>query len=270
VEHILEGSVRKAGNRIRVTAQLINAADGYSLWSQRYDREMTDVFAIQDEICRGIVDKLRVELATGSALVKRHTENLDAYNLYLKAHYHLFKFTPESMARSKEYYEQAIAVDPHYALAWYGLAQFYYLLGFFEFMPLKAANSLSSQAVSKALELNEMLPEAHALMGVYRASDFDWEGAGREFRRALELGPESADVWANYDYYYLLPMQRLDEAVAASQRALELDPLSPFLQWRLGYRYYLTGRWDRSVERYRNALDLDPNYATAHMWGFYR
>ena len=120
-----KGACARPGNRIRVTAQLVSAADGYHHWSERYDREMTDVFAIQDEICQAIVDKLRVELAAGSPLVKRYTENVEAYNLYLKARYHFYKFTPEGMAKSKEYYEQAIALDPNYALAWYGLAAFY-------------------------------------------------------------------------------------------------------------------------------------------------
>ena len=132
--------MRKSGNRIRVTAQLINAADGYHLWSERYDREMTDVFAIQDEICQAIVDKLRVELVGSRPLVKRHTENVEAYNLYLKARYQLHKFTPEGFEKGKEYYEQAIALDPNYALACFGLADFYYLLGFFGTMPPKAAN----------------------------------------------------------------------------------------------------------------------------------
>jgi TolB-like protein len=121
VEHILEGSVRKAGNGIRVTAQLVSAADGSHHWSERYDREMTDVFAIQDEICQAIVDKLRVELVAGQTLVKRHTENVDAYNLYLKARHQLLKMTPDGMAKGKEYHEQAIAADSHCVLPWFGL-----------------------------------------------------------------------------------------------------------------------------------------------------
>jgi non-specific serine/threonine protein kinase len=265
VENILEGSVRKAGNRVRITAQLVSAADGYHLWSERYDREMTDVFAIQDEVCQAIVDKLRIQLAAGQALVKRYTENVEAYNLYLKARNQLNKFTPESLAKSKEYYEQAIAVDPNYALAWFGLAYFYAHLGFFGVMPPKAANAYCSQAALKALEMDEMLAEAHAMTAVLRAVEYDWKGAEREFRRALELDPQSEDVWRDYDYSYLVPMRRLDEAVAASRKALELDPLSPFLQWRLGYRYYLTRQWHRAIEQCRNALELDPHYAFAHL-----
>jgi non-specific serine/threonine protein kinase len=117
VEHILEGSVRRAGTRIRVTAQLVSATDGSHRWSERYDRELTDVFAIQDEICQAIVDQLRVALAGDRPLVKRYTENLEAYTLYLKGHYHFLRFSPESAAKSKEYFEQALRLDPNYALA---------------------------------------------------------------------------------------------------------------------------------------------------------
>jgi serine/threonine protein kinase/Flp pilus assembly protein TadD len=263
VAHILEGSVRKSGNRIRVTAQLVSAADGYHLWSERYDRDMTDIFAIQDEISQAIAEKLRVRLSKDRPLVKRYTENVEAYSMYLKARHQLHKFTPEGFAKGKEYYEQAIALDPNYALAWFGLAEFYYHLGFFGTMPPKAAFAQGNQVARKALELDEMLPEAHAMLGILRACDFDWKGAESEFNRALELNPKSEDVWEFYDYCYLVPMRRLDEAVAASRRALELDPLRPFLQWRLGYRYYLTRQWERAVEQCRNALELDPNYAAA-------
>ncbi|MBZ5500234.1 MAG: protein kinase [Acidobacteriia bacterium] len=266
VESILEGSVRKAGNRIRVTAQLVSATDGSHHWSERYDREMTDVFAIQDEICQAIVDKLRVELAAGRPLVKRYTENVEAYNLYLKARYQSYKFTTEGLAKAKEYYEQAIAVDPNYALAWCGLAEFYLLLGVFGHIAPKAAYAQSSQAAQKALELDGMLAEAHSSMAVLRVSEFDWKGAEREFLRALELDPKSEGVCGSYDYFYLVPMRRLDESLAASRKAVELDPLSPILQWRLGHRYYLRRQWDRAIEQFHNTFELDPHYAVAYGW----
>ena len=267
VENVLEGSVRKAGNRIRITAQLIGIADGYHLWSERYDRDMTDVFAVQDEISQAIADKLRIQLSGERPRVKRYTENVEAYNLYLKGRYHFYRWTPESLTKAKEYYEQAVALDPNYALGWYGLAMFYFTMGyFFGNMPPKTTNAQASQAALKALEIDDMLPEAHVIMGMIRANNYDWKGAEREFLRALELDPESEDAGSMYDYYYLVPMRRLDEAVAASQRALERDPLSPFLQWRLGYRYYLTRQWDRAIEQCRNALELDPHYLAAHIY----
>lgn len=264
VGHILEGSVRKAGNRIRVTAQLVKASDGYHLWSQRFDREMTDVFAIQDEISQAIVEKLRLRLAADRPLVKRHTENLEAYNLYLKARYQLLRLTPDGLAKSKEYYEQAIALDPNYALAWQGLAGFYNLLGTAGIMPPKAANAQAEQATRKALQVDDQLAEAHAMMGVLRASEFDWKGAELEFGRALNLDPDSEDVLIWYDFHYLDPMKRVDEAVEAFLRAAEMDPLSPILQSRLGYNYLLKREWDRAIEHCRNALELDPQN-WAHM-----
>jgi TolB-like protein/Tfp pilus assembly protein PilF len=258
VRTILEGSVRKAGNRIRITAQLVNAADGYHLWSQRFDREMTDVFAIQDEISQAIVEKLRVRLAGDRPLVRRHTENVEAYNLYLKARYQLWRLTAEGFAKSKEYYEQAIALDPNYALAWHGLASFSNLLGMYGHIPPKAANAQAEQATRKALQLDDLLAEAHAMMGVLRASEFDWKGAELEFSRALALDPTSEDVWISYKYYYLEPMMRLDEAVAGFLRAAEMDPLSPSLQYLLGYSYCLKREWNRAIKQCLNALELDP------------
>jgi len=258
VEHVLEGSVRRSGNRIRVTAQLVMASDGYHLWSQRFDREMTDVFAIQDDISQAIVEKLRVRLAADRPLVRRHTDNVEAYNLYLKARYQFFRSTPEGLAKSKDYYEQAIALDPNYALAWHGLAGFYNVLGVFGQIPPKAANAQAAQATAKALQLDNLLAEAYAMMGALRAGEFDWKGAALEFSRALELDPKSQDVLKWYDYYYLGPMKRVDEAVAAFLRALEIDPLSPFLQSGLGYNYCLKREWNRAIEQCRNALELDP------------
>jgi eukaryotic-like serine/threonine-protein kinase len=265
-QNILEGSVRKSGNRIRVTAQLINTADESHLWSERYDRDMTDIFVIQDEIAQAIAEKLRARLASDRLLVKHHTENLEAFNLYLKGRYYLFKLEGESYAKCKEYFEQAIALDPHYAKPWTGLALFYYTLGLSGLMPAQAANAQCSQAALKALELNEMLPEAHGMAAALRANQFDWAGAEKEFRRALELGPEVSDVWSAYSGLYLEPMQRLDEALAASQKALELDPLSPFLHRQLGIVYTMMRQYDRAIEQHHNALELDPNFYTAHLY----
>jgi len=260
VEHVLEGSVRRSGNRIRVTAQLVMASDGYPLWSQRFDRDMTDVFAIQDEISQAIVEKLRVRLVADRPLVKRHTENVEAYNLYLKARYQLLRFTPEGLAKSKEYYEQALALDPEYALAWHGLAGFSNVLGMAGFMPPKAANAQAEQATRKALQFDDQLAEAHAMMGALRASEFDRKGAELEFTRAVALDPASVDVLRWYDHYYLGPMKLWDEAVAAYLRALETDPLSPSLQAQLGYIYCLKRQWDRAITQCRTALDLDPQF----------
>jgi serine/threonine-protein kinase len=265
VANILEGSVRKAGNRIRITAQLIKVADGYHLWSERFDREMTDVFAIQDEICQAIVEKLRVQLAAEGPLIRRYTENLEAYNLFLRGRHHVLKFSGEGFAKARECFEQAIGQDPNYPLAHAGMAMLFYHLGFFGVLAPRQAMPHCESALRKALALDDTLPEAHAMLGVlWIVQDFDWKGAEREFNRALELDPKSSDAWASYDYYFLIPMRRWDDAIAASRRALELDPLSPFLHWRLGLRYYLTRQFDLAIKQFGNSLELDPNYLVAH------
>jgi len=260
VEYILEGSVRKSGPRIRVTAQLVSAADGMHHWSERYDRELTDVFAVQDEICTAIVDKMRLELTPGRPLVKRHTDNVEAYNLYLKGYYHQRKWNPDSVAKSKEYFEQAVAVDPAYALAWYGLANWYFGAPVLGLMPPKAAYAQSRQGVLKALELDDTLGDAHALMGSLRALEYDWAGAERELRLAVELDPRSTDVRIGYAGNCLAPQGRLDEAVAMTRAALELDPVSPYIHERLGTWYFYLRQFDRAIEHYRIATELDPHY----------
>ncbi len=266
VANILEGSVRKAGNRIRVTAQLIEASKGGHLWSERYDRDMTDIFAIQDEISQAIAEKLRVSLLRDRPLVTRYTENVEAYNHYLKGRHQLAKFTAESMAKSKKYLEQAIEIDQNYALAWHGLAMYYWWVGYVGFMPSKEANVQCKMAATKALELDETLAEAHALMAMLMACGYDWKGAEREFLRAQELNPESADVLANYSQFYLLPLGRFDEAVALSQKALRLDPLSAHYHFHLGNRYYFMQQYDKTIEHCRNALEIDSQYHWAHMF----
>ena len=265
VENVLEGSVQKAGNRIRITAQLISVADGYHLWSEHYDREISDVFAIQDEISRTIAEKLRVRLAAGQPLMKRYTENVEAYNLCLKGRYYIDKWTPDGLARGKEYFEQAIAIDPNYALAWYGLAYYYYLMGFFVYMQPKEAFEQSHGATLRSLELDETLPEAHAFLGIFRAYEFDWKRAEREFRRALELNPQSVDARTNHNFFYLASMGRFDEAISVTRELIERDPLSPFLHFRLGLWYAYNLQLNRAFESVRNALDLDPHYMMAHI-----
>jgi serine/threonine protein kinase/Tfp pilus assembly protein PilF len=264
VEHILEGSVRKSGNRLRVTAQLIKVADGFHLWSERYDRELTDVFIIQDEISQAIAEKLSVQFLGDRPSIKRHTDNIEAYNLYLKGHYQLHKYTAEGLGKSKEYLEKAIAIDPNYALAWFGLAETDWYRGFISLARPKIANEHARKATLKALELNEMLPEAHAMKAILHFSEFDWKEVEREFQRALKLSKESPFVWWTYSLFYFVPMRRFDEAIVAAQNALELDPLSPLLHWQLGHRYFYAEKYDRSIEEFQNTLEIDPQYNQAH------
>jgi serine/threonine protein kinase/predicted Zn-dependent protease len=264
VSNILEGSVRKSDDRIRVTAQLIEASKGVHLWSERYDRDLTDVFAVQDEISQAIVEKLKVQLSGDQPLVKKSTKNKEAYNLYLKGRYYFLKGNPEDYAKSKEYYEQALAIDPQFALAWYGLAYYFSVFKFFGFMPSMEAHKQSRQTVLKSLEFDEKLAEAHSIMGEILASEFDWKGAKREFHRALELNPRSGDVLHRYAIFYLQPMKRFDEALDASEKALEHDPLSFYYQYVLGGVYYFMRQYDRAIEQYNNILELNPNHLPSY------
>jgi serine/threonine protein kinase/Tfp pilus assembly protein PilF len=266
VEHILEGSVRKAGSRIRVTAQLIKVSDGFHLWSERYDRDLTDVFAIQDEISEAIADALKVKLSA-AALTRRHYEpNLAAHEAYLKARYQQANLNLESIGLSKKYFEQAIAADPNYAQPWVGLAVFYWFAGVQGMIPPKAANAKCWEAALKALELDESLSEAHSMLGMLMATQFDWKGAEREFHRALELGPKVFDVWMHYSLWYLAPTRRLNEAVVAMQKAVAIDPLSPIPQHQLGTIFMLNRQFDRAIDQYRKVFDINPDFAPAHMF----
>jgi serine/threonine protein kinase/Tfp pilus assembly protein PilF len=267
VANILEGSVRKSGNRIRVTAQLIETSKGIHLWSERYDRDMTDVFAIQDEISQAIADKLRVQLSDDKQLVKQPTKNLEAYNLYLKGRYHYYsKGTPEAWAKAKEYYEAAVAVDPNYALAWFGISMYYWLMGFGGFIQRKLAYAESRKAALKASDINPMLPENHAMIGALQAIDYNWKEAEKEFRLGLKLDPESVEILVNYSWFYLTPMRRLNDAIAAMKKVLEFDPLSEISHLFLGWFYSFIGQWDQSIGHFQNVLELDPNHYQAHRY----
>jgi len=265
VEHILEGSVRSAGSRIRVTAQLVKASDGYHLWSQRFDREMTDVFAIQDEISQAIVEKLRLRLAGDRPLVKRYTENLAAYDLCLKARYHLLKMTQEGREAGRRYCEQAIALDPNYALAYIVLSESYLWSAFWGSTNPREAFPRAKSAALEALRLDDTIADAHSALGtVLGSGEFDWQGAEREFRRALELNPSSAAI--RYDYawcyamWFLLPLGRGEQAITEMRRALELDPLDPFYNSLLGCLLYLTRQFEPAIAQLQHAIDLDPTF----------
>ena len=276
VASVLEGSVRKSGNRVRISVQLIGVADGSNLWSERYDREMTDVFEIQDEISQAIVEKLKVKLAgdtdasgtaglAGVPIVKRYTENLEAYDLYLRGRYELYKMTREGLDSSKRLFEEAIRLDAHYAPAHDGLAYCWYSEGFLGFVAPKEAMPKAKAAVRRAIELDESLAEAHATLGVILALyDWDWVGAEREMMRSIELNgasPGSRDVYA---FYYLRPMDRITEAVAEVQNALSLDPLSILFRVHLGFLYYVQRNYEHSIAQFRKVLDMNPQYYLAH------
>jgi serine/threonine-protein kinase len=268
VENLLEGSVRKAGNRVRITAQLINVADGYHLWSDKYDRNIEDIFAIQDEISLAIVDRLKVKLLKEekAKLVKRFTENQEAYNLYLKGRYFWNRRYEGGLQKGIEFFQQAIEKDPLYALAYVGMADCYILLGHFGWLPPKEAYPRARTAAEKALEIDDKFAEAHTSMGWIRTFyDWDWVGAEEEFKRALNLNPNYA---TGYEWYAvsLAPMERLDEASILLKRALELDPLSLMISTVVGLGLYWARQYDEALDQYRRTLEMDPNFSLAYLF----
>ncbi len=268
IENLLEGSVRKAGNRVRITAQLINVADGYHLWSDKYDRNIEDIFAIQDEISLAIVDRLKVKLLKEekAKLVKRFTENQEAYNLYLKGRYFWNRRYEGGLQKGIEFFQQAIEKDPLYALAYVGMADCYILLGHFGWLPPKEAYPRARTAAEKALEIDDKLAEAHTSMGWIRTFyDWDWIGAEEEFKRALNLNPNYA---TGYEWYAvsLAPMERLDEASILLKRALELDPLSLMISTVVGLGLYWARQYDEALDQYRRTLEMDPNFSLAYLF----
>ncbi|MCP4727102.1 MAG: protein kinase, partial [bacterium] len=266
VEHLLEGSVRKSGNRLRITAQLIKVSDGSHLWSEKYDRELEDVFDIQDEISLAIVDKLRIKLLENEkeAVVKHYTDDPELYSLYLRGLYHWYKFTVEDMDRSEEYFEQAIQKDPEYALAYAGVAEVNIFAPFFADLPPKEAMPKARKYLEKALSIDANLAEAYALMGrINLFYDWDWKLADKNFRKAVDLNPNSALIYSHYSDFLSLA-ERHDEAVPMAKRAQELDPLSIFINHNAGERILHAGYFDEALEDLQKTQTMDPNNFYIH------
>ena len=266
---VVEGTVRKAGDRLRITAQLINVLSGYHLWSQQYDRKLKDVFAIQEEIAQAIVKALRIRLVgqLNRSLVNKYTDNLEAYDLYFKGLHRWHKQTKEEMKRACRYFEQAVQTDPNYVPACVGLSDCYRLLGFWGALSPQEVMPKAKTAAVKALEIDDTIGEAHrALAGVKGLYDWDdWPGTEREYLRAIELNPADAITRQSYAIVYLAPMGRLDEAIEQMRVAEEIDPLSPFHCTIVGWALYLAGRYAEAIEQCRKALRLDPNFHLAHL-----
>jgi serine/threonine-protein kinase len=266
VETLLEGSVRKAENELRITAQLVNVVDGYHLWSERYDREMVDIFAIQEEISLAIVDKLKLKLLgeIKGELIRSYTEDIEAYNLYLKGRYFWNKRTGGDLKRAIEYFEQAIERDGRYAPAYAGIADSYNDLPNYSSFSPDEAYPKANEAALKALELDDKLAEAHASLGLIKSEyDWDWDGAEKEFKRAIELNP--ACVTAHYWYgLLLLYLARFDDAIKEMKKALELDPVSLLIYKHMGLILFLAGQSDEAIETLKKALEMEPNAILLH------
>jgi TolB-like protein/Tfp pilus assembly protein PilF len=258
VNTVLEGSVRKAGEKLRVTAQLINVSDGYHLWSKNYDGDLKDILAFQSNVAKRVVEALQVKLGVEAAraLAKKPTEDPEAHRLYLLGRYEFGKYSEAGWTSSIRYYEQALKLDPNYALAYCGLADTYAYMGGVV-MPSKEAVVKEKEFAQKALELDPELPEAHLSLACALGGAFDWRNAQIEFDRAIELNPNLA--WA-YEIYawFLGGLGRLDEAIAKDKKAIELDPLNSFFQSALAYFLYHARRYDDAIVQIKKTLELDP------------
>jgi serine/threonine-protein kinase len=256
VSNVLEGSVRRAGNRVRVTAQLINAADGSHLWSERYDRDMNDIFAIQDEISQAISEALKVRLAPRAQAV-----NIEAYQNYLKGQYYRLRLTPESLAKAKEYFELALAIDPNYAPAYSGLAEYYYSLAAPSIKPMLDMAPLARSAAEKALAIDPANRDAHSVLAALAAIvDYDWRAAETHICQAMAGEPIPPAVRTRYAVWYLLPLGRIPEATEQSRLALETDPLSMLLHFGMARCLLGAKQYRETIEYVRKALEIDANY----------
>jgi serine/threonine protein kinase/Tfp pilus assembly protein PilF len=268
VETVLEGSVRKAGNRLRITAQLINVADGYHMWSERYDRDMDDIFAIQDEISLAIVDNLKVKLLKGekTKVIKRHTEDKEAYNLYLKGRYFWNRRHEGDMKKAIECYQQALAKDHAYALAYVGIADVFNVFGLWSFIDPKEAFSKAKGAINKALELDDALGDAYSSLGfINMCFDWDWNEADKNYKKGIELNPKNAYAHGWYSIY-LIGQKRNKEANEEAHIALELESLSPVINSLLGVVWGYGGEIEKGREQLQKALEMEPNLPVAHLW----
>jgi TolB-like protein/Tfp pilus assembly protein PilF len=263
VTTVLEGSVRKAGNKIRVTAQLINIADGYHLWSERYDREMDDIFELQDEITLAIMEQLKIKLLpdkTDVPVVKRFTENLEAYSQLLQGRYHWHSLTAEGWIKSREYFKKAVELDPNYALAHAWLSVWLQSQTFWGDVPPAGTYQRGLESVKKALRIDDSLGMAHGVLAViYWAYNWNWAAAELEFKRSLELEPDSALGRANYALF-LMVLGRFDEALEQANMAQKLDPLSTVVNTWVGMVPLYTGRVDEAIRQLKKVIEMDPNY----------
>src|SRR5438874_7805741 len=264
VSHLLEGSVARAGNKLRITAQLIQASDGNHLWSETYDRDIQDIFAVRSEVAQKVAAILKVRLLgeDKKQLDKKPTENLEAYNLYRQGRYSGDQVSEEGIKKAIPFFEQAIQKDPRFALAYAGMADSY-VAAADAFIAPREAFSKAKEAALKAIELDDTLAEAHTSLGLLHYHyDWDWAAAEKEFKRALVLNPQSA--WSYTLYSQLLGgMGRVEESNEQGRHALELDPLSVTARWCLGWAFLSAGRSDEAIEQLSKAMELDPNSSWA-------
>jgi TolB-like protein/Flp pilus assembly protein TadD len=267
VATVLEGTIQKWDEQIRVTVQLVSVRDGSTLWAERFDEKFTSIFAIEDSISEQVATALAVKLTTEeqTQLAKRYTENTRAHQAYLRGRYFLEKRTREAITKGIEYFKLAIRIDAHYALAYAGLADGYATLGAYDVLPPRQSMQKAKEAALKALSIEPNLGEAHAALARSRMFDWDWEGAEESFKLALDLNPNYATARHLYAIY-LRNMRRFDESLAESMKAEELDPTSASRKSTIGGTLYCARHYDEAIAELCQALELDSNNGVAHYY----
>jgi len=264
VDGIVEGSVLRVGDRVRITAQLIQAEQERHLWAESYERDLRDILALQSEVARAIAGEIKVRLTPQEQvrLASVRPVKPEAYEAYLKGRYY-WNLWPDGLERSVEYFKQATQQDPRYAPAYAGLALCYSTMGFFQ--PPRELYPKARAAALRALELDETLAEAHTAIGFVKLNfDWDWDGAERAWRRALELNPNSVEA-LGLSTQHLIYTGKFEEGLAQARRARDLDPLARLVNLGLGYAYMRARRYEDAIAQYRMILELDPTFVAARI-----
>ncbi len=269
VDAVVEGTVLRAGNRVRITAELVQVATDRHLWAETYESQLGDVLALQNQVASAIVNEVRINLTPEEQqrLASNRAVSTESYEAYLKGRYYWNKRSEEGLTRAIEYFQLATEKDPHYALAFAGLADCYSIIGSAIVGTVRSQDVApkAKAAALKALELDGTLAEAQTSLATVRFNyDWDWPAAASGFQRSIELNPSYATAYQRYSLY-LIAMGRAPESLSAIAHARELDPLSISMSFSLGWRLYMAHQYDQAIEQLQNTLDMDPNFALPRM-----
>ena len=267
VAHILEGSVQKSGDAVRVNVQLIKADNDSQVWAETFDRKLTDIFSVESDVAKAIADQLRAHITRQEeqVIAAKPTKNIEAYDAYLRGRYFWNKRTSDGIKHAIEHFQQSIARDPDFALGHAGLADSYIALTFYNFAAPHETMPKAKESAIKALALDDPLAEAHAsLAHILMNYDWNWSAAEKEFKRSIELKPDYATAHEWYAIHYLTATGRFEEAVQEMKRALELEPASLVMNTFMGATLYYAGRYDEAIDQCRRTIEMDPNFAVAH------
>jgi adenylate cyclase len=269
VAHILEGSVQKSGDTVRVNVQLIKAANNSHVWAETFDRKLTDIFSVESDVAKAIADQLRAHITRQEeqVIAAKPTKNIEAYDAYLRGRYFWNKRTSDGIKHAIEHFQRSIERDPDFALGHAGLADSYIALTFYNFAAPHETMPKAKESAIKALALDNILAEAHAsLAHILMNYDWNWSAAEKEFKRSIELKPDYATAHEWYAIHYLTATGRLEEAVQEMKKALELEPASLVMNTFMGATLYYAGRYDEAIDQCRRTIEMDPNFTVAHWY----